>query len=669
MSSNNVDTKNNNITKRKKNPRDMTIEELEEYIQKNKNKNYNPYNTESRSLNSSFTSNNHFGLFNEKFKENFDNNSNKSFHQKNFSVGKNINIQNEEVLNKENKDVNVNNITNNNNLDNQNNNKFTLIENIVQNSPFIKSNSSSKNNTLNTISKEEENLNKNQNNFNYQNNNNLNNNNFTNPLNNSAQKPFNSFNFYSNIINKQNEFNNTNNNNLNSYNSNNTQSTINNSENNNLNTNSKAINDYIKSLQEKIKFLENENEELKKNYFKISARYDTERTLNLNKTNSNNNENELIKKNSEFQIQLNLCQKNISMLEIEKNRHLEQNAIDKENFMNEIEKLKNINNELNEKYNNKCEEFDKIRAQYENERNEMIESLTSLREIIFQKDNENNNVINQYEKIIQEKNKKIENLIKKNNNTTTNLKQSMSSSVSSNFNNNNNKVVRQKSLKKINLNKNINNQSSLKNSNGHNNNNKKLNTKNNNNNKNRNKTPIKNNKKPKTSIKKTSNNDNINLNKENKNELESLMNIKEMDPNQNYLNNIILGDITSLRSDYSELNGNINYNYFNNNNNYNIKEDNNNIEQLKINQQNKNELNLINENIFNLERTIPELSRDYKNILYRLNSNLFPDENENLKKNLEIIGTDIENKNIELNKLKNKQQQLLKILTLSGNIN
>ena len=66
--SSNVDTKNNNITKRKKNPRDMTIEELEEYIQKNKNKNYNPYNTESRSLNSSFTSNNHFGLFNEKFK-------------------------------------------------------------------------------------------------------------------------------------------------------------------------------------------------------------------------------------------------------------------------------------------------------------------------------------------------------------------------------------------------------------------------------------------------------------------------------------------------------------------------------------------------------------------------------------------------------------------------
>ena len=50
---------------RKKNPRDMTIQELDEYIKKNRQKNYNPNNTESKSLNSSFTTNNHFGLFNE----------------------------------------------------------------------------------------------------------------------------------------------------------------------------------------------------------------------------------------------------------------------------------------------------------------------------------------------------------------------------------------------------------------------------------------------------------------------------------------------------------------------------------------------------------------------------------------------------------------------------
>ena len=50
---------------RKKNPRDMTIQELDEYIRKNRQKNFNPTYTESKSLNSSFSSNNHFGLFNE----------------------------------------------------------------------------------------------------------------------------------------------------------------------------------------------------------------------------------------------------------------------------------------------------------------------------------------------------------------------------------------------------------------------------------------------------------------------------------------------------------------------------------------------------------------------------------------------------------------------------
>ena len=49
----------------------MSIEELEEYIQKNRAKNYNPYsNGESRSLNTSFSSNNHFGIQEKKEKLN-----------------------------------------------------------------------------------------------------------------------------------------------------------------------------------------------------------------------------------------------------------------------------------------------------------------------------------------------------------------------------------------------------------------------------------------------------------------------------------------------------------------------------------------------------------------------------------------------------------------------
>ena len=48
---------------RKKNPREMSIEELEEYIEKSRNKIKNYKNYESQSLNVSFNNNNNFGFF------------------------------------------------------------------------------------------------------------------------------------------------------------------------------------------------------------------------------------------------------------------------------------------------------------------------------------------------------------------------------------------------------------------------------------------------------------------------------------------------------------------------------------------------------------------------------------------------------------------------------
>jgi hypothetical protein len=48
---------------RKKNPREMSIEELEEYIEKSRNKIKNYKNYESQSLNASFNNNNNFGFF------------------------------------------------------------------------------------------------------------------------------------------------------------------------------------------------------------------------------------------------------------------------------------------------------------------------------------------------------------------------------------------------------------------------------------------------------------------------------------------------------------------------------------------------------------------------------------------------------------------------------
>ena len=123
----------------------------------------------------------------------------------------------------------------------------------------------------------------------------------------------------------------------------------------------------------------------------------------------NNDSNELIKRNNELQLQLNIQIQNINLLEKEKNRHIEQNAIDKENYLNEINSLKEQFQILNNQYKEKCEESEKIRNQLENERNEMIETMKSLREIIFQKENENNSIMDKYDKLI--KNQQIKKII------------------------------------------------------------------------------------------------------------------------------------------------------------------------------------------------------------------------------------------------------------------
>ena len=104
-----------------------------------------------------------------------------------------------------------------------------------------------------------------------------------------------------------------------------------------------------------------------------------------------------------------------------------------------------------------------------------------------------------------------------------------------------------------------------------------------------------------------------------------------------------LAELNSLRSDISEniytLNG---------------KQDN-----------NKNNLKKINEVIFYLERSIPELTRDYKNLLNKINSNLFPNDNEKMVSNLKILEKEIEDNKNQLNELKLKQQEILK--SIMGN--
>ena len=73
-----------------------------------------------------------------------------------------------------------------------------------------------------------------------------------------------------------------------------------------------------------------------------------------------------------------------------------------------------------------------------------------------------------------------------------------------------------------------------------------------------------------------------------------------------------------------------------------------------------NNLNKINENIFILERNIPELTREYKNLLNKLNSNVYSDNKENIEINLNALETQIKESKIRLDELKNYQQEILK---------
>ena len=65
-----------------------------------------------------------------------------------------------------------------------------------------------------------------------------------------------------------------------------------------------------------------------------------------------------------------------------------------------------------------------------------------------------------------------------------------------------------------------------------------------------------------------------------------------------------------------------------------VETNNNNLNNDKF----KNEqLNKINENIFILERNIPELTREYKNLLNKLNSNLYSEQKENIEINVNAL--------------------------------
>lgn len=115
-------------------------------------------------------------------------------------------------------------------------------------------------------------------------------------------------------------------------------------------TKSSSVNNYITSLQEKIKQLQYENEDLKKNFVQVSELLEKERGNFQQFENDQRefkeewahyeNENkDLINENEQLKLQLSLQNENIVLLEKEKERHLDQNANEKEILENKISSL------------------------------------------------------------------------------------------------------------------------------------------------------------------------------------------------------------------------------------------------------------------------------------------------------------------------------------------
>ena len=349
----------------------MTIEELEEYIQKNRAK-MNNKNFESHSLNTSFTCNYNFGISEKIDKEN----------QNTFSVKRNNNTKNF-VQQKEKDDlklnININNSKENGNNENKNNTVSSLIQSVINNTPFIKSNQTSRTNTINN---EKDNYNDNINNNlceinkinNYENriyNNTL-------PLNINMELPSPTFKNISNTLtfslqknDNDNETNigKNNNNSIINYshqkNNNQIDDIYNYNNNKIIPNNSNSTVNYINSLKNKIKILNEENESLKKNSI------------------NNNISNDIIRENEMYK-------NKILILEEDKIKYLEQFKNEKNNYEKIIIELKQNNEILKKLLEEKDNEIKSITNKFEIERNEFLETMKSLREIIIQKENEKN---------------------------------------------------------------------------------------------------------------------------------------------------------------------------------------------------------------------------------------------------------------------------------------
>lgn len=177
---------------------------------------------------------------------------------------------------------------------------------------------------------------------------------------------------------------------------------------------------YIQELESKINYLENENEELKRNFAQLSELLEKERNEHQNKIQEMLYRNEqkflsdnknLLKQIDDLKLQDSINKTNISMLNSEKERHIEQNAIDKEYYEGQINNLIKENEDLKEEIQDKVNNFSSvIKEQEKSLENEFKLQLKTYKEIINRNEKDKKDLIKKYENKIHEMQVKINRL-------------------------------------------------------------------------------------------------------------------------------------------------------------------------------------------------------------------------------------------------------------------
>ena len=169
---------------------------------------------------------------------------------------------------------------------------------------------------------------------------------------------------------------------------------------------------YIRDLERKINDLQTKNDELQKNFMQLSELLEKERQQHQNEILNYRTENEqkFIKDNSKllkelndlkFQNSLNLT--NLNILNSEKERHLEQNLINKDFYEKQIKDLTDENNELKNEIKENTKNFQNlINQQHIKLENDYNIQIKTYKDIIKKYELDKQNIIKKYENKIKE---------------------------------------------------------------------------------------------------------------------------------------------------------------------------------------------------------------------------------------------------------------------------